>query len=255
MEKRRGPTGTMVSTAPTQFDGASAPTKRKLPSEEKHPALPKKQRIAIDLAGEQQTASPPSVQLHEPILAKLRPKYEVKTMSVMPSTSISKHVDKALEHLGRFSAWDKSVLPGVVLLYAKSGAASKLITISEVVRRRIAEGEQKWYQYNVLGETECAATQVEEKERSVIEETVLAAEGANTGKNEEEEDDGSDDDEYFETSKPTIHELAVDPPKVRHQAWMTIFLSRIPIEELKRTANVGLQTNEQHINLKARKRV
>ncbi len=85
----------------------------------------------------------------EPVLVRLRSKYEVKPMSVLPSTSIRKHIDSSrasrpLQFL------DERVLPGVVLLHAKSKAASKAITIAETMRRRINEAAQKWYQYNIL---------------------------------------------------------------------------------------------------------
>ncbi|KAK3331928.1 hypothetical protein B0T19DRAFT_89185 [Cercophora scortea] len=196
-----------------------------------------------------------SLQLHAPLLAKLSPKYEVKPMSVMPSTSISKHVDKALQHLSRFSAWDTSVLPGVVLLSAKAGASAKLITISELVRRRIGEAEQKWYQYNVLSGTEQieAATIPVEEEDEVVEDTVMAGGG---------EDEDGEDEEYFERIQTTataagmtIHERAVEPVTVRHKTHLSIFISRVKLEELGELRNVGLQTNEGTIEYLRKKKM
>ncbi|KAK3342978.1 hypothetical protein B0H65DRAFT_235584 [Neurospora tetraspora] len=222
----------------------------------------------------------PAFQPYESLLAKLRPRYEVKTMSVMPSTSIAKHVDKALQHLDRFNLWDQSVLPGVVLLSAKPVASSKLVTIAELVRRRIGEGEQKWFQYNVLTETE-------------EEEVVDAGAGAGAGGMEVVEDtvmdltkDGDDDDgeeeEAFETmgghhnnsnqrqeqqhggggggrgphhQQQTVFERAIEPPKIRHNKYVSVFLSRIPIEELRTMRNIAVQSNEQHIEHLKKKRV
>ncbi|KAL2021994.1 hypothetical protein VTK56DRAFT_6234 [Thermocarpiscus australiensis] len=191
--------------------------------------------------GSTSRASPYS-QVYSPLLDKLKSKFEVKTMSVMPSTSISKHVDRALEHLGRFSAWDRTVLPGVVLLCSKSAASSKLITISELVRRRIGESGQKWYQYNVLSETvwEEAAAARPAEELSVVEDTFMVAAADREG------EEGSDDD-YFEAIQPTIHEQAVEPVRVRYKAHMMVLLSRVPLHELETGQNVSLQTNEQQI--------
>lgn len=218
--------------------------------------VPKKRRAAGPQAETHRSApaSSPYSRVYNPLLSRLSGKFEVKAMSVMPSTSISKHVDRALEHLGRFSAWDQTVLPGVVLLCAKSTASSKLITISELIRRRIGESDQKWYQYNVLSETTVLEGAAQAPgEPSVVEDTfvpvdreseegAVAASAAAAG-----DDDDDDDDEYFETAQPTIHEQAVRPAKVRYKAHMTVLLSRVPLDELKTEQNVSLQTNEQQV--------
>ncbi|KAK3402129.1 hypothetical protein B0T20DRAFT_476231 [Sordaria brevicollis] len=211
----------------------------------------------------------PAFQPYESLLAKLRPRYEVKTMSVMPSTSIAKHVDKALQHLDRFNLWDQSVLPGVVLLSAKPVASSKLVTITELVRRRIGEGEQKWFQYNVLTETEEEETPDDGGRMVIVEDTVMDL--TKDGDDDEEE-------EAFETmgnsnqrqqqrqqqqhgtggggrGPQTIFERAVEPPKIRHNKFVSVFLSRIPIEELRTMRNIALQTNELHIEHLKKKRV
>lgn len=204
----------------------------------------------------------PAFQPYESIIAKLRPRYEVKTMSVMPSTSIAKHVDKALQHLDRFNLWDQSVLPGVVLLSAKPVASSKLVTIAELVRRRIGEGEQKWFQYNVLTETE----EMEDANAvgmEVVEDTVMDL--------TKDDGDGEDDEEEeaFETMKDansnqgrrqqqqqqTVFERAIEPPKIRHNKYVSVFLSRIPIEELRTMRNIAVQSNEQHIDYLKKKKV
>jgi hypothetical protein len=168
-------------------------------------------------------------------------------MSVMPSTTISKHVDRALEYLGRSSAWDQNVLPGVVLLCARAGASAKLITISELVRRRIGESEQKWFQYNLLSETVKEEAAQPGADVSVVEDTFM---NVDRGEGEEEPED-----EYFETIAPMIHERAVQRPKLRYKAHMTVLLSRVPLDELKTERNVSVQTNEQHIEYLRRRRL
>jgi len=216
--------------------------------------IPKKRRAAdprSQIQTQNQTRDPASAtssysDVHGPLLAKLSPKFEVKAMSVMPSTSINKHVDHAIKHLGRFSPWDQTVLPGVVLLCAKSSASSKLITIAELVKRRIGESEQKWFQYNVPKETVVEEAAPAAEEPSVVEDTFMAV-----GQGGEE----GPDDEYFETIPPTIHEQAVQPAKVRHKAHVVVMLSRVPLEELRSEPNVSVQTNEQYIDYVRKKRM
>lgn len=198
-----------------------------------------------------QTSSPAGSsysQVYGQLLGKLDHKFEVKTMSVMPSTSISKHVDRALEHLGRFNPWDHTVLPGVVLLCAKSTASSKLVTISELVRRRIGESEQKWFQYNVLKEMvlEEPAPAPAPEGPSVVEDTFMAAEEGN---------EEAADDDYFETSRPTVHEQAVQPAKVRYTSHLSVLLSRVPLDELETEPYISMQTNEQVIEYLQKKKI
>lgn len=225
----------------TMRPSAAGPSvgKRKFPSDNDAPN-PKKRRPADSQTQPQPQPLrvSPYDEVYKPLLAKLDSRFQVKTMSVMPSTSISKHVDRALEHLGRFSAWDRTVFPGVVLLCAKSAASCKLITISELVRRRIAEAEQKWFQYNILSETMWEETPQPAEDPSVVEDTFMAV---------DHDGEGDTDDECFETIRPTIHEQAVRPAKIRYKAHMVVLLSRVRLDELKGGKNISLQTNEQHI--------
>ncbi|KAK3492351.1 uncharacterized protein B0T23DRAFT_395721 [Neurospora hispaniola] len=210
----------------------------------------------------------PAFQPYESLLAKLRPRYEVKTMSVMPSTSIAKHVDKALQHLDRFSLWDQSVLPGVVLLSAKPVASSKLVTIAELVRRRIGEGEQKWFQYNVLAETEeedAGGTEVVEDTVMDMtkdgdhhdEEEAFEMMGIHNNRNQRQQQyvGGGGEGRASHDQQPTVFERAIEPPKTRHNKYVSVFLSRIPIEELRTMRNVVVQSNEHHIEHLKKKRV
>ena len=238
---------TRMATLSGVHSQAPVQTKRKYASSETHDPIPKKQRVVAPVP------QPSNLDAFHPFLAKLKPKYEVKHMSVMPSTKEATHITKALDHLSRFSVWDQSVLPGVVLLTAKSVASGKLITIAEIVRRRIGECEQKWYQYNVLNEAESGPQlQLQHQqqqqptmiERSVVEDTFMAIDGGEGSKADD------DDDDYFETSvvaAPTIHEQAVNPVVVKYKQLMAVFISRVPLDELKPLRNIGFQTNEDYI--------
>lgn len=208
------------------------------------------------------TTSPIASQSAQPLqalIAELSPKYNIKTLSVLSSTSISKRVDSVLNHLGRISAWESSVLPGVVLLYARSNSTNKLITIVETVRRRIHEAEQKWYQYNRLYEMEWAAKQQSNnhnrppqshKMETMMEDTVMSIDG-------EGKDSGDDDDDDFEVmaTPQTLFERAVHgEEKKKQMAHMSILLSRIPIPELKAKENFAMQSNEEYINYVQKKK-
>ncbi|VBB80545.1 Putative protein of unknown function [Podospora comata] len=249
---------------------AALPGKRKFHSDDTNPPSSKKKRTGTgrlegrsshNIQSQTQTFPPssstnpqnasPFAQIYNPVLERIVPKYEVKAMSVIPSTSISKHVDKALQHLGRFSAWDDTVLPGVVLLCAKSTTSNKLISIAELIRRRIGESEQKWYQYNILSETvvydDPRMQKAADDFPSIVEETHMDVEGEGNG-HQGNAEGGAAEEVYFESMRPIIHEQAVDPAKPKYKAHMTVLLSRVPLEELRVLANVGAQTNEQTID-------
>ncbi|KAK1762952.1 hypothetical protein QBC33DRAFT_254841 [Phialemonium atrogriseum] len=236
--------------------GAAAPSaKRKLADAAGTPNVVKK------LRSDNTPASPPTSTSLRPLssfITDLRPKYEVKTLSVLSSTSISKRVDTILQHLGRFHPWDSTVLPGVVLLYARSNTTNKLITIAETVRRRIHEGDQKWYQYNRLYEMEWAAKQSsaargQDHGGSVVEDTAMGTAAGREGGEDRDVDD-DDGDDYFETmngdaATPTQFERAVHgEPKARQMAHMSIVLSRVPVPELKARDSFTVQSNEEYID-------
>lgn len=201
---------------------------------------------------------------HEPLrnlFDELSPKYDVKSLSILSSSSITKRVDSALQHLGRFDLYDSTVLPGIVLLYARSNSTSKLITIAETVRRRIHEGGQKWYQYNRLYEMEWAAKQNQKQNQdqnhnrnhnkpveTLVEDTVMLS--------VDSQDVEDEDDDDFETMQSrTVFERAVHgEEKAKQMACMSIFLSRIPVPELRAMENFAVQSNEEHINYARRKK-
>jgi len=256
----------MPSTAPMPSTTQNPPAgKRKFVGDANDENRKKQRRAALEgPAGNQPSASAtqneantsPYAQVYNPILTKLVGKYDVKPMSVMSSTSISHHVDRALQHLGKFSMWDKSVLPGVVLLVARAGTTGKAITIAEVIRRRIGESEQKWFQYNVLGET--ASVVGVSTQGAGIGGEVSVVEDTNMGEAQREDGDGGEEEEFFETMQPlmpAIHQQAVHPAKIRHKAHMVIILSRVPINELNAEPNISLQTNQDQIEYLRKKKL
>lgn len=225
--------------APHHLAMPSHAPKRKSPTSPTTTISNKKPRTTAPLPQTTTTPHPTSHYFtpHASLLVLLRPHYDVLTLSVLSSTNINKHVARALTHLTRFSAWDASLLPGVVFLSAKTASANKLVTIAEVVRRRIGESEQKWWQYNVLSEV----MEEEDQREEVVEETVLGG--------------GGDRKEYFEVmGGSTIHERATEPGmgRVRRTGYVGVLLSRIPVKEMVGDG-VAVQTNEAGIEARRRK--
>jgi hypothetical protein len=178
--------------------------------------------------------------LQDELLTLVRTKFELKIFSILGSTSIQKRIDAVLQHMSRFHPWDLSVLPGVVFLYAKAAGTNKLVTVLETSKRRITEGQQKWYQYNRVSDKEVEVPFSSVADVSVVEETVLPLGGGSMSADEEEAD-------HFEMM-PTPFERAVQPRKTRHAVWFSVFLSRVPVPELAAHPNVSVQTNEDKIN-------
>jgi hypothetical protein len=185
------------------------------------------------------------IEPHEALLTELRPKYGVLVLSVLSSSKIEQRVTRMLEHLGRTSLTDLDLLPGVVLLHARDSDVAKMITMAEIVRRRIHESDQKWYQYNRLYhvETEVPA------EPTVIEDTLMALEGENGIVMS----DG--DDDAFESMPPRHREALIEKAKTTSRPYMSIFLSRLPISELRGKDDITYQSNESQIEAKRRKQV
>ncbi|KAK1828159.1 hypothetical protein QBC39DRAFT_417519 [Podospora conica] len=223
-------------------------TKRKSPTspddDQHHPSAGgggnKKPRTTTAPRPTTTTSTSPYFAPYIPLLTRLGGAYDILPLSILSSTPINKAVARALAHLTRFSAWDPSLLPGVVFLSAKTACANKLVTVAEVVRRRVGESEQKWWQYNVLSEM----VEEEEGEGDVVEETVLAA-GAGDG------------EEYFEMmgeGQKTVHERATEPGRTRRTGYVGVLLSRMPVGEMV-GEGVAVQTNEEGIEARRRRGV
>lgn len=143
----------------------------------------------------------------------------------------------------------------ISVLRAKSTDTGKLVSIAEIAKREIekelpvgdsAAGEAgqeqgsktgRWFQYIALGE------ELQQKRRAedntVIEETVLGGLGGD--KEDRDEDEDEDEVEDFEVMKTPFERAIEGRPLVRGVPVMSLFLSRSPIEELKR--RYGEQTN------------
>lgn len=182
------------------------------------------------------------MQPHEDVLAELKPKYDVKTLSVISSTPIAKRVEQVLAHLGRFHPSDMSVLPGVVLVHARADQAGKMTSVVELVKRRVHEAEQKWFQYNRLYEVSVEPRRA--AERSIIEDTVLGDHGG-----------GSEEEDDFEVMQTPFERAVHKEPEVTMKPYMSIMLSRVPILELQAKDYITTQSNSDQIEYLRKKRL
>ncbi|RYP81198.1 hypothetical protein DL770_005966 [Monosporascus sp. CRB-9-2] len=168
----------------------------------------------------------------------LEDKYDVQLLSVLSSSKIQKRVSAVLQHIGptgSSKAITSTKKPRISILRARAADAGKLITIAEIVKRELEErggetAEPRWFQYIALGE------EIKEKQRgegkTIVADTVLGGLAA------DEEGDGSGD---FETMKTPFERAIKGRPFVRETATMSLFLSQISVDGLKK--QYGEQTN------------
>ncbi|KAJ0166323.1 hypothetical protein CTA2_7745 [Colletotrichum tanaceti] len=198
-------------------------TKRK-PSATAESAGPKKSKTA---------PNGPTTPLptHDALIAELSSKYDILPAFTISSTKIQKRVNWLLRHLRKD---DGDPRKRVVLLYARPSEVVKMITIVELVKRIVAEEDEGgwWYQYNQMYALPPKA--------EVVEETML---GGGDDFDESGAAAGSDNDD-FEIMESRF-ERAVLPQLVNRAAKsLSVFLSLVPIPELKAKDDVTTQTNE-----------
>ncbi|KXJ95072.1 hypothetical protein Micbo1qcDRAFT_230408 [Microdochium bolleyi] len=181
--------------------------------------------------------------------------YAVQIQSVLSSSKMQKKVASVLRHLsgpaagGEGGAGEEVSQPEnlrVVVLRAKACDAGKLVSIAEIAKREIEKSGGRggvggtWYQYVSVGE------ELEQRERagpghtSVVEESVVDG-GSGRDENDADEEGGDDDEDDFEIMKTRFERAIEGKPLVRGVPVMALFLSRAPLDELRR--RFGEQTN------------
>ncbi|KAF5543503.1 hypothetical protein FNAPI_9644 [Fusarium napiforme] len=160
---------------------------------------------------------------HETIIAELNSKYDILPASVISSTKIKKRIMQVTDHI--MTQGDR---PRVALLYARTADVCKLITVVETCKRIVSEEGESYYQYNQL---------FDQPERSkindVIEETILE-------KNIQEDNDSDNDD--FEVMHSRFEDAVLPQPSPRSVKSMRVFISTMPIQELKIKKGVTVQS-------------
>ncbi|CAK7568187.1 MAG: hypothetical protein SEPTF4163_006171 [Sporothrix epigloea] len=196
------------------------------------------------------------------ILKDLQPNYNVRTFSVISSTRMEKRIKAVLEHLASPSTHSANkdiidALPGIALLHARATDANRLISIVEVVKRRMRQGyfavnaslgtssgesaasDKKkkgkktsrkpataWYQYNRIYDVASAKDSGPETNEDVIEDSRI----------DQEDDDFAPMVHRFEEAvngemKPTV------------TTYFSIFLCRTPVVELQRYPEMATQSS------------
>ncbi|KAK7749207.1 hypothetical protein SLS62_008389 [Diatrype stigma] len=205
-------------------------------------------------------------------------RYDVQVHSVISSSKIQNRVRAVLRHIDGHHENDAnpssaatSAKPKLSVLRAKAADAGKVIAIAEIAKRELekpkrkqdggggegegegAAAEGRWFQYIALGEEikERPRDQSRQEKRKNKKKNSRAEEDTRMGDNrasdddgnndDDGDDDGDDDDGHFETMKTPFERAIEKQPLLRGTPAMSLFLSRVPIEELKK--RYGEQTN------------
>ncbi|MCJ1340043.1 hypothetical protein MMC09_005337 [Bachmanniomyces sp. S44760] len=201
-----------------------------------------------------------------PELSHLHAKYEITSMSIISSSKINQKVDILLTRLSKFTFADPNAKPGVVALYAKANVASKMISIVEITKGNIQRDGGKWWAYSkVHGQIEELKVRTNGSGKNAKgdiskpwasdadvskdgdqqmrgNEGILADDAMQV---DEVAADQDEDDGAFQTmevvNQPAEMSTVEARKKVRAIPIMTIYMSRVPINELKEL--YGEQTN------------
>lgn len=197
---------------------------------------------------------------HEELLQELRGRYDIITTSVLSSSKINKKVTTVLAHLGRVDLFSAESRPGVVMLHARAGDASKMVTVMELAKRRMGEAGITWYQYNRVYEVARPARSGgtprhggagrgklgggDGQNQTMVEDTVMGGDVNGQGDGDDDNEDDDDDDDAFEPVETPLELAARDKPAAEPKStYMSVFLSRVPIPELRAKPSITLQTN------------
>lgn len=155
--------------------------------------------------------------------------HDVTNMNITSGSHIQQKVIRALELLSVYPILPNEK-PKVLMLHAKAHFASKMISIAEIAKREIAKKGGKWFQYNKV---ESLMVEQRERVRKGKEEKDAGEE-----KDVEEAEDGEAESEEettaFETMKTPFERANEGNPKMRAVPVMTLYLSRVRIESLRK---------------------
>ncbi|KAK6218278.1 hypothetical protein LQW54_002805 [Pestalotiopsis sp. IQ-011] len=179
-------------------------------------------------------------------LETVESKYDVQIHSIVSSTKIQKKVASVLRHLQEPETTVPENAPGrprIVVLRGPAAVAGKLVSIAEIAKREIAAQENgHWFQYIALGQY------IKESPRerpAVVEETILdgrnAASKDDSARGSDDKEDEDDEDDDFEYMKTPFERAFEGKPRKHAVAVMSLFLARVPVDELKR--RFGEQNN------------
>ncbi|MCJ1255581.1 hypothetical protein MMC24_003398 [Lignoscripta atroalba] len=265
---------TVSSTKPHLFENAVRPPHKRVKATETSASDRELPRFAkpsvVEPINNHQTTVPATklpIQMLPSEIQHLQSKYDFITMSIISSSKIEQKVRNLLLHLEKFSITDTISKPGVVILHAKSSVASKLVSIVEIAKKNVEKDGGKWWQYSRLhgqitelkrksskqkkgGKTLLEWEQQQEHSGKVGEHaSVLDDRVADSGKGGGDVPPEEEEETAFETmgqrtpSQQNAPSAGIEARnKIRAVPVMSIYMSRVPITELK--ALYGEQTNE-----------
>jgi hypothetical protein len=166
-----------------------------------------------------------------PALNELESEYEFTSINIISSSHIQQKVTQALGVLSVYPVIPPAK-PAVLILHSKAPVAVKLITIAEITKREIGRSGGKWFQYNKLDSV------VEEKKVYSKGEKGEKANAENTMNSLAMEVDGEGDPESegeaFETMETPFERAIEGRPKIRSVPVMTLYLSRVRVDSLRK---------------------
>ncbi|KAL7623040.1 hypothetical protein AAE478_006719 [Parahypoxylon ruwenzoriense] len=203
--------------------GNDSSTKRKRADTEElvHPSKKVKLEASLNLSSAEDIE----------VLHAIESKHEVQIHSVISSSKMRKKVTSILQYLApqnnNNDDVDSSTAASetrISILRAKTSDIGKLISIAEIAKRELEKegnGRGRWFQYIALGEELEKISR--EEGNIIIEETKLG----DAGIDRDEKDD-------FEVMKTPFERAFEGRPRLRGVPIMSLFLSRVSIEELKK---------------------
>ncbi|TKA66673.1 hypothetical protein B0A49_10199 [Cryomyces minteri] len=193
--------------------------------------------------------SPTEAPVLSPALAHLTGKYDFKAMRIVSSSKIEEKATRLLDELWNdFDLLSRACKPAIVALSAKERSNQKLISVIEIAKRALTERGLRCFQYNrllpkvvELKEKELNTTELARKPKGVTpaEWAAQRAQQARTGTRPDVAmgDDDEEEEEAFETlgaTHRTSQTSAADArTKIRAVPVLTIYMSRVPVRDLK----------------------
>ena len=197
--------------------------------------------------------------MHATEIQHLIPQYNFLPMSILSSSKLESKISTLLKHVNHFDFADVNLKPGIAVLSAKAGVASKLCSIVEIAKDAIAQEKGTWWQYSKIhgqmipfktkppkrtGGGKTVAEWEQEQARSRDEAAAERDRGDEIAKQGHDrktiDDEDVEMDDAFENMKPPKKssfwpsEQEDEPSiKVRDTPVMTIYFARVPVPGLK----------------------
>lgn len=166
---------------------------------------------------------------------------EIPQIPINTAHSIQRKTSQCLQLLYPDVSVESATPLSVIALVAKSAAASKVITTIEIIKRRMVEQGDHWYQYSALSSVIIEMTQREDsiknkqgqqsrgdRKRHMRDNTRDKGKKAEVRKEEIGQGEGEEEEDPFESIGEKTQSVRKKVPS------LTIYISKSPILELAR---------------------